>query len=181
MQIAADVAAAMAYLHGLHPGIVHRDLKPANVLLDGSGRAKVCDFGVAKFRRSSLATAATTASTAGLAGTPAYMAPEIFEGRPATDKSDVFSYAILLSECITGQQPWQQLTNPMQIIFAVGVQAQRPALPEGQPDRCTPELAALVRQCWHEQPAARPGFREICARLEDVRRALGQQSSVVVE
>jgi serine/threonine protein kinase len=171
-QVAIDVASAMSYLH---PAIIHRDLKPSNVLLDSSGRAKVCDFGIAKFKRSSLASAATTASTAGLAGTPAYMAPEIFEGQAASDKADVFSFALMLWECLTGRQPWERLTNPMQIIFAVGVQGQRPALPE-DPALCPPELAWLVQQCWQEQPSARPCFREVLARLQGMQRALqGQQ------
>lgn len=164
----------MAYLH---PAIIHRDLKPSNVLLDASGRAKVCDFGIAKFKRSSLATATNTASTAGLAGTPAYMAPEIFEGQAASDKADVFSFAVMLWECLTGRQPWERLTNPMQIIFAVGVQGQRPALPEDH-EACPPALAQLVAQCWQEQPAARPSFTEVLARLQGMQRELRRQQGM---
>jgi serine/threonine protein kinase len=213
VQVAADVAAAMAYLH---PAIVHRDLKPSNVLLDASGRAKVCwqlllllgaaalpgsqghdsvcraqlppeargrssscprccmqvcDFGLAKLRRGTLATATATASTAGLAGTPAYMAPEIFEGRPASDKSDVFAFAVLLWECLAGRQPWEHLI-PMQILYAVGVQGGRLPLPDG----CPPGLAALGRECWDEAPAARPAFNEVLARL----RAMQQEQAAAL-
>jgi serine/threonine protein kinase len=158
----------MAYLH---PAVVHRDLKPSNVLLDAAGRAQVCDFGLAKLRRGTLlATAAATASTAGLAGTPAYLAPEIFEGRAATEKSDVFSFAVLLWECVTGRQPWEQL-NPMQIMYAVGVQGSRLPLPDTEAG-CPPELAVLVGQCWDESPAARPAFREVLARLQAMQQAL---------
>jgi serine/threonine protein kinase len=55
------------------------------------------------------------------AGTPAYMAPEQFEGCSATEKVDVFSFAVLLWECCEQQQPWRDL-SPMQIIYAVGLQ-----------------------------------------------------------
>jgi serine/threonine protein kinase len=100
-----------------------------------------------------------------------HAAPEIFEGRPASDKSDVFSFAVLLWECLTGRQPWESLTNPMQILYKVGVQGARLPLPDG----CPPALAALVRECWDEAPAARPAFRELLARL----RALQQEQAAV--
>ena len=68
----------MAYLH---PRIVHRDLKSQNVLLDGGGRAKVCDFGIAKFKDRTF-----VSTVNGQAGTPSYMSPELFDGAPVTEK-----------------------------------------------------------------------------------------------
>lgn len=60
-------------------------------------------------------------STRMQAGTPAFMAPEQFEGRPVTDKVDVFAFGVMLWECCEQQQPWKDLA-PMQIIYAVGLQ-----------------------------------------------------------
>ena len=55
------------------------------------------------------------------AGTPAYMAPEQFEGVPVTEKVDVWAFGVLLWECLAQQQPWKEL-SAMQIIYAVGLQ-----------------------------------------------------------
>lgn len=78
---------------------------------------QVCDFGISKMKDASLAASSTRLQ----AGTPAYMAPEQFEGCSATEKVDVFSFAVLLWECCEQQQPWRDL-SPMQIIYAVGLQ-----------------------------------------------------------
>ncbi|KAL6761013.1 kinase-like domain-containing protein [Haematococcus lacustris] len=151
LRLGAEVASAMAYLHSLH--IVHRDLKPANVLLDAQGSALVADFGIAKFRGT-----ATFLSTRNVhAGTPAYMAPEQFEGRPVSERVDQFAFAVMLWEMVTGQPPWGDLEHPMQIIFMVGVQGGRLPLPAS----CPPVLAALISACWSEDPADRPRFAEV--------------------
>ncbi|KAL4443548.1 hypothetical protein ABPG75_011285 [Micractinium tetrahymenae] len=155
LRVAADVAEAMCYLH---PRIVHRDLKAQNVLLDAHGRAKVCDFGIAKFKDRTFVSTAN-----GQAGTPAYMAPELFDGKPVTEKVDVFSFAVLCHEMLTGEVPWRHLAGPMQVIYQVGVLKERLPLPEG----CPPFLAGLIRDCWAEDPAERPGFPAIRQRLLD--------------
>ncbi|KAI3428099.1 hypothetical protein D9Q98_006482 [Chlorella vulgaris] len=155
LAVAADVAAAICYLH---PRIVHRDLKSQNVLLDAQGRAKVCDFGIAKFKDR------TFVSTVGAqAGTPAYMAPEMFDGAPVSEKVDSYSYAVLCWEMLTGQVPWQELQTPMQIIFQVGVMHQR--LPF--PDSCPAFLRQLIEDCWADEPSERPGFSLILQRLDE--------------
>lgn len=89
--------------------------------------AKVADFGIAKARGNTImTTAGGTAGGAGggAAGTPVYMAPELFRGVPgasADEKCDVYSFGVLLWECITGRVPWEWMTNHMQVIFAVAV------------------------------------------------------------
>lgn len=155
VRLAIDVAQAMVYLH---PNIVHRDLKSQNVLLDAEGRAKVCDFGIAKFKDRTF-----VSTVNGQAGTPAYMAPELFDGMNATEKVDVYSFAILLWECITGKVPWGHVPSPMQIIYYVGVLNQRPALPTD--DRVPRDLVELIEDCWLIDPKKRPGFQEVLRRL----------------
>jgi serine/threonine-protein kinase len=94
--ITKDILTGLAALHGA--GIVHRDLKPANVLLDAQGRAKIADFGIARFPAESLlGTAAVPA------GTLAYMAPEQVADKPATPASDVYAAAAILYELFAGQ------------------------------------------------------------------------------
>lgn len=160
IQIAIDVAQAMVYLH---PSIVHRDLKSQNVLLDSDGRAKVCDFGIAKFKDRTF-----VSTMNGQAGTPAYMAPELFDGVNATEKVDVYSYAILLWECITGKVPWGHVPSPMQIIYYVGVLNQRPTMPTTIHD----SFKTLIEDCWKVDPKERPTFEEILNRLLDMQRNL---------
>ncbi|KDD74299.1 protein tyrosine kinase, partial [Helicosporidium sp. ATCC 50920] len=157
--VALGVAEAMEYLH---PHVVHRDLKSQNVLLDEGGRALVCDFGIAKFKdRTFLSTAN------GQAGTPAYMAPEMFDGAGISEKVDVFSFAVLLWEMLTGQVPWAHVPSPMQIIYYVGVMGQRLPLP----DSCPRGLRDLIVRCWADEPEARPRFASIVPwlRAETVR------------
>ena len=155
--IAADIAEAMGYLH---PRIVHRDLKSQNVLLDARGRAKVCDFGIAKFKERTFVSTAN-----GHAGTPAYMAPELFDGAQASEKVDVYSFGILLWEMLTGQVPWSSVPSPMQIIYFTAVLHQRPEFPAACP---SPLLRALIEACWAEKPAARPKFQEILSMLKEI-------------
>ncbi len=158
IQVAIDVAQAMVYLH---PSIVHRDLKSQNVLLDSDGRAKVCDFGIAKFKDRTF-----VSTMNGQAGTPAYMAPELFDGVNATEKVDVYSYAILLWECITGKVPWGHVPSPMQIIYYVGVLNQRPSFPESVTSE---PFKKLIEDCWVVDPKERPSFEQILSRLVEMK------------
>jgi eukaryotic-like serine/threonine-protein kinase len=91
---ASQIAAALAEAHG--KGIVHRDLKPGNIMIARSG-VKVLDFGLAKSVQDETVTASRM-----VMGTPAYMAPEQREGKPADSRSDVYSFGCILYEMLTG-------------------------------------------------------------------------------
>jgi len=100
--IVRDLATALHYAHSEH--IVHRDVKPANVMIDKSGRAQLMDFGLAQ-------QLARSEQAAGVAGTPAYMAPEQARGEQAEPGSDQYSLGVVLFELITGQRPFQGDAN----------------------------------------------------------------------
>jgi serine/threonine-protein kinase len=102
LQIAREVADALAYAHG--QGIVHRDIKPENILLS-RGHALVADFGIARALQAADAEQLTATGVA--VGTPAYMSPEQADGRSNVDgRSDLYSLGCVLYEMLTGEVPY---------------------------------------------------------------------------
>ncbi|XP_043725551.1 proline-rich receptor-like protein kinase PERK1 [Telopea speciosissima] len=101
LKIALGAAKGLAYLHeDCSPKIIHRDIKAANILLDFKFEAKVADFGLAKFSSD-----ANTHVSTRVMGTFGYLAPEYAASGKLTDKSDVFSFGVMLLEFITGHRP----------------------------------------------------------------------------
>jgi eukaryotic-like serine/threonine-protein kinase len=97
---ATQILAALAEAHG--KGIVHRDLKPGNIMISKFG-IKVLDFGLAKLGQDETVTAGGM-----VMGTPAYMAPEQREGKPADTRSDIYSFGYVLHEMLTGARAGSQ-------------------------------------------------------------------------
>ncbi|MFG2528364.1 protein kinase [Streptomyces sp. NPDC048516] len=101
VDITGQVLDALEHSH--RHAIVHRDIKPANVMLNGSGKAKVVDFGIAK----ALSEAATRLTGTGVAvGTPAYLAPEQINGAETDHRTDLYAVGCLLYELLTGRPPY---------------------------------------------------------------------------
>ncbi len=92
--IARQICAGLAAAH--EQGILHRDLKPANIMIDGRGRARITDFGLADL-------AGTVAQEEIRAGTPMYMAPEQLAGKEVSERSDIYALGLVLYEVFTGK------------------------------------------------------------------------------
>ena len=101
LRLAREICAGLASAH--EQGVLHRDLKPANILIDGRGRAKIADFGLA-------AVAEELRSDKRRAGTPAYMAPEVLRGQPASQAGDMYSLGLLLYELFSAQPVYRPQT-----------------------------------------------------------------------
>lgn len=101
MRIALGSAKGFAYLHeDCHPCIIHRDIKTANILLDDHYEAKVADFGLAKLSNENYTHVSTR-----IMGTFGYLAPEYASSGKLTEKSDVYSYGVMLLELVSGKCP----------------------------------------------------------------------------
>ncbi|HXA52604.1 MAG TPA: protein kinase, partial [Candidatus Acidoferrum sp.] len=105
------VGIIMQVLRGLEAahaeGVVHRDLKPQNIMMDGSGKASVMDFGIARSMDASNMT-----RTGALMGTPTYMSPEQAQGQKVDARSDLYTLGIIFYELLTGNPPFEA-DNPM--------------------------------------------------------------------
>ena len=98
LEIARQMCAGLAAAHD--HGVIHRDLKPANVMIDGRGKVRITDFGVA-------GVAGTFGAEERFAGTPAYMAPEQLAGRDASIQSDIYALGLVLYEVFTGKRAFE--------------------------------------------------------------------------
>ncbi|WP_246144585.1 serine/threonine-protein kinase [Actinacidiphila oryziradicis] len=146
-QFGAQAAAGLAAAH--QQGVVHRDIKPGNLLLTCDGRAKVGDFGIARFADES----ATLTTTGQIIGTSSYLAPEQALGRPAGPPADMYALGCVLYELVTGHPPFRADT-PMAVVFQ-----HVEASPEA-PRRLRPDLPesfeAFILRLLAKDPAERP-------------------------
>nr|CEL17095.1 putative serine/threonine protein kinase [Kibdelosporangium sp. MJ126-NF4]CTQ91676.1 putative serine/threonine protein kinase [Kibdelosporangium sp. MJ126-NF4] len=115
-QIGMQVATGLTAAHAA--GIVHRDVKPGNILIDQAGQVKITDFGIS---RSTDDGTMTQSSVGMLAGTPAYLAPEVARGQDPTRASDVFSLGATLYHVVEGQPPYGFKDNPLAQLYAVAM------------------------------------------------------------
>ncbi|KAK9168421.1 hypothetical protein Syun_000561 [Stephania yunnanensis] len=150
LSMAYDVANGMNYLHRRNPPIVHRDLKSPNLLVDMKYTVKVCDFGLSRLKEN------TFLSSKSAAGTPEWMAPEVLRDEPSNEKSDIYSFGVILWELVTMQLPWSNLTQA-QVVAAVGFKNKRLEIPRN----INPQVVALIEACWATDPRQRPSFSEI--------------------
>jgi TolB-like protein len=166
---ALQLADALAHAHERH--IVHRDLKSANIIITPDRRAKVLDFGLAKrlitaTQRLTAGTEASLTAPGTVAGTIAYMAPELFRGFPADARSDVWALGVVIYEMCAGTKPFRGRTD-FELSSAI---LSAPPLPV--PPAVDLRLATVITRCLEKDPAARmQNAADVRAEFEQIQTA----------
>ncbi|SFR12282.1 hypothetical protein SAMN04488564_103775 [Lentzea waywayandensis] len=153
-RIGSLAAGALAAAHAA--GIVHRDIKPGNVLIGRDGTVKITDFGISR----ALGDVAVT-KTGMLAGTPAYLAPELARGAEPAPPSDVFSLGATIYAMTEGEPPFGKSTNDLGLLYKVARGETRP------PMRSGPLTGLLIRLLANE-PAQRPTAAQAAEELKAI-------------
>ncbi|KAG9406671.1 hypothetical protein AC1031_002991 [Aphanomyces cochlioides] len=148
-------AKGMSYLHNFEPPILHRDLKSPNLLVDRDYSVKISDFGLSRVK-------AYVQTMTGSCGTMQWMAPEVLGNEKYTEKADVFSFGIVMWECLTGKCPYEGMPQ-IQAAQRILKNELRPAIPRS----CPAYLAKLMKACWAHDPQVRPSFLQILCALQE--------------
>ncbi len=144
VEIARQICAGLAAAH--EQGLLHRDLKPANILLDGRGRVRIADFGLASI-------AGEVRDGEIRAGTPAYMAPEQLAGREVTIKSDIYALGLVLYEIFTGKRAYDAPSAAELIRLR---ESSAPISPISVVKELDPLIERVILRCLERDPARRP-------------------------
>ncbi|KAL6845594.1 hypothetical protein ACP4OV_025089 [Aristida adscensionis] len=189
VQIALDAARGLEYIHEhTKDHYVHRDIKSSNILLDGSFRAKISDFGLAKLVvKSNDAEASVTK----VVGTFGYLAPEYLRDGLATTKSDVYALGVVLFELISGKEAITRAegmggssNSERRSLASVMLSALRNCpgsmymgnlkdcidrnLRDLYPHDCVYKMAMLAKQCVDEDPVLRPDMKQVVITLSQI-------------
>ncbi|XP_057819712.2 putative wall-associated receptor kinase-like 16 [Cryptomeria japonica] len=183
-QIAMETAEAMTYMHDqASHGIFHRDIKSSNILLDNTFTPKVADFGISRLRPSDDEHLSTMHSC----GTPGYVDPEFNNTNQFTDRSDVFSFGVVLVELLTGLTPLVSTEGSPRYLYdrflsAINGNCLTNILDhkvmkeenQGQMEN----MARLAQECLQKEAKSRPSMREVVEKLYWIRVATKQPRPV---
>ncbi|WP_328612623.1 protein kinase [Amycolatopsis sp. NBC_00355] len=157
IRVGAQISSALAGAHRV--GIVHRDVKPANILVSDDGTAKITDFGISR----AIGDVKLTA-TGEIAGTPAYLAPEIARGEDASFAADVFSLGATLYAAVEGSTPYGTADNPIALLYKASSGEIEPPV---KAERLTPLLLRMLAPEPDDRPSMDEVERELRALLTD--------------
>uniref|UniRef100_A0A7N0UMC6 Uncharacterized protein n=1 Tax=Kalanchoe fedtschenkoi TaxID=63787 RepID=A0A7N0UMC6_KALFE len=177
LQIATEVASALAYLHSATSvPVYHRDIKSGNILLDGKYRAKVCDFGTSR----TISIDQTHLTTA-VQGTFGYLDPEYFQTSQFTEKSDVYSFGVVVVELLTSRKAVSSDRSleerSLATFFLSSLEEGRlldlidPLVKEEAAEKEIMAVAGIAKQCLNLSGKKRPNMKEVMVELEGIRMA----------
>ncbi len=142
VQLARQLCAGLAAAH--EKGVIHCDLKPHNVMIDGQGKVRIADFGLAGLAKN---------VSGAVGGTPAYMAPEQIDGKAPTRKSDLFSLGLVLYEMFTGKPVFDAKTRAE--VMRLRQQASVTP-PSTHAEDLDPAIERVIMRCLASDPEGRP-------------------------
>ncbi|NXM59459.1 RIPK2 kinase, partial [Illadopsis cleaveri] len=177
-RILYEIALGVNYLHNMNPPLLHHDLKTQNILLDDEFHVKIADFGMSKWRVVSMSQSRSESSLPE-GGTIIYMPPEDYnpsQKTRASVKHDIYSYAVIMWEVMSRKQPFEEVINPLQIMYSVS-QGQRLDLSEGSLSMDIPHRGLIIRLMesgWAQNPDERPSFLKCLIDLEPVLRTFDE-------
>jgi serine/threonine protein kinase len=161
-----QIAEALTYAHDV-TRIVHRDLKPTNVMLTREGRIKIADFGIASHMQDTLSRTAMTQTISG-GGTPCYMSPQQFAGKPPAATDDIYALGATLYELLTGKPPFYTGNIPHQVQHETppSVAERRVELHVESTEIISPAWEQTLAACLDKDASRRPQrVREVVERL----------------
>jgi serine/threonine protein kinase len=163
-RIIVGIALAMRFLHSRY--FIHFDLKPDNILLDWDWNVRIADFGQSISLNNAKIPSMTHPNEKD--DVPFvdsyYFAPECYDHR-YSQRSDVFSFRLILYELLTGQPVFSKELTPLEIAFKVAVKYALPDIPKF----VLPSARELITECWAKEPGDRPSFNEIVDRLKELK------------
>ncbi|KAJ7737305.1 kinase-like domain-containing protein [Mycena metata] len=159
LYILRDVSLGLEYLHSRK--ICHGDLKAINVLVENSGKALLCDFGLARLKADAASRTLANSEAPPSVGSRHWMAPELLNGSRAREASDVYAFGMTLYELYTDEIPLFSVpyADLFELVVTRGGRPSRPRLHEGRP--MTDETWELAEQCWTGDPHTRPTATQI--------------------
>ncbi len=152
--LALDIAKGLLYLHNRE--VLHRDLKTANILVNAQGQAKLSDFGLSKTADQDVKTAHAQSNAI------QWMAPETLKEGTFSEKSDIYSYGMVLWSIATGKAPFANLSD-MEISRKVFNGEQ-----EKMGTDVPTDFKSIIEQCWSQSPTDRPGLLDIIESLKKI-------------
>ncbi|WP_137724201.1 protein kinase domain-containing protein [Prescottella subtropica] len=171
LDLGATISGALEAAHQL--GIVHRDVKPANILFTDYGEPALTDFGIAQ-----VAGAFRTADTGRIAGSPAFLAPEVLHGAPPTPASDIYGLGATLFCALTGHVAFERHSGER--TFAQFLRITTEPVPDLRETGIPDPVCTVIEQAMARDPRERPSAAALAAQLRDVRAGLGTTAARTV-